>query len=259
MSARPYDSRTEAPTDRARPQERSTEGTDVGMAERVVSATVGGTLFGIGMARRSLRGVVMVLVGGWLLYRGFTGRGRSLRSLAPGATERRARREAGTDGVEVTRSITVGLPAEELYDRWQDPGTLSQVFGHVAEVTQTGEDRHRWRVRGPLGRTLEWDARIVADDPGERLRWRSVDGAALPAEGSVQFRPAPGDQGTEVALRLRLDPPGGNLGRWVFERLGFVPDAAAGTALRRFKSLVETGEIPTLERNPSARGQGDLV
>jgi hypothetical protein len=30
-------------------------------------------------------------------------------------------------------------------------------------------------------------------------------------------------------------------------------------SLRRIKSLLETGEVPTLTKNPSARGAGDLV
>ena len=154
--------------------------------------------------------------------------------------------------------MTVGRPADELYDRWRDPEVLSRVFEPVAEVTSSGEDRHRWRVSGPLGWNLEWDTEVVAADPGERLRWTSVDGAVA-ADGSVEFRPAPGDRGTEVALRLRVEPTRGELGAMMLRRLGFVPGVAAGTALDRFKSLVETGEIPTLERNPSARGSGDLV
>jgi hypothetical protein len=66
----------------------------------------------------------------------------------------------------------------------------------------------------------------------------------------VRFRPAPQGRGTEVLLRL--DAPAGGT-------LGFVPSAVAGKALRNFKSLVETGEIPTLKRNPSGRGRGDTV
>ena len=41
------------------------------------------------------------------------------------------------------------------------------------------------------------------------------------------------------------------------QRLGVVPESLAGTVLDRFKRLAETGEIPSLETNPSGRGKGD--
>jgi uncharacterized membrane protein len=85
------------------------------------------------------------------------------------------------------------------------------------------------------------------------VRWKSVDGAPLPNEGSVRFHPAPGDWGTEVTLRFRFALPGGPLGNTVAKRLGIVPRMLAEKALRRFKSLAETGEIPRLKHNPAAR------
>jgi uncharacterized membrane protein len=56
-----------------------------------------------------------------------------------------------------------------------------------------------------------------------------------------------------VKLRFRFDPPGGVLGDAAIKRFGVVPGTLTSKALRRFKSLAETGEIPTTERNPSAR------
>ena len=57
-----------------------------------------------------------------------------------------------------------------------------------------------------------------------------------------------------ATLRLRFDPPGGVLGDAPVELLGHKPlNLAADGVLRRFKSLVETGEIPTTERQPAAR------
>jgi hypothetical protein len=56
-------------------------------------------------------------------------------------------------------------------------------------------------------------------------------------------------------MRLEPEPQGGG---------GAVLGAAAGAlvikALYRTKALIETGEVPTLERNPSARpGDGDRI
>lgn len=197
-----------------------------------------------GRRRSTLLGGGSALVGGWLLYRN---------------RKRRNAAGAAPDTVTVEDVITIGKPADELHRLWRDPQTHSRIMGDFAEVTSIGEDRQHWEVDVPLGRSVAWDAEVVEDRPGELLRWESLDGADLPNEGSVRFHPAPSDRGTKVSLQFRFDPPGGALGTTAVERLDIVPSTLATRALRRFKSLAETGEIPTLEKNPSARGTGDLV
>lgn len=230
---------------------------------RGAAAAVGATLLVIGIRRRSLGGAVAALAGGWLLYRGYAGAVPFARSVGTGGeggdSDGVRTREAASDRPETERSVTVGRPADELYELWRDPETATRVLGGTVEVTAPSDDRRRWTVSGPLGRSVTWETRITEDRSGESLRWESVEGATVSGEGSVQFRPAPADRGTEVTLRLRFDPPGGAVGAAVTERLGVVPGTLAERALDRFKSLAETGEIPTLARNPSARGRGDAI
>jgi uncharacterized membrane protein len=128
---------------------------------------------------------------------------------------------------------------------------------HFAEVSTTGEDRQHWKANVPLGQSLEWDARIVEERPDQFLRWASLPGAELPNEGWLHLTPAPGDRGTEVKLYFRFDPPGGMLGDAIVKLLGSAPRMIAEKALRRFKSLVETGEIPTTQHQPAARADTD--
>ena len=155
---------------------------------------------------------------------------------------------------EVERSITIGKAADELHRLWLDPKTLPQVMAGFASVRASGDDRLHWKIEGPVGRAYEWDSETVDDRPGEGIGWRSLPNAAIPNEGSVRFRPATGGRGTVATLRFRFDPPGGALGDAAVQLLGTTPlDLAADGALRRFKSLVETGEIPTTERQPAAR------
>ncbi len=199
------------------------------------------------------------MAGGWLLNRAIRGRSSGGGSAGWTAAEERPAKGAPRDSLDVQRSMTVERPAAELYDRWRDPETHEQMWAHFAEVDQIGEDRQHWAIAGPRGISLEWDAEVVAADPGEFLRWKSLPGAQVPNEGSVRFLERGDGEETEVTLHLRFDPPGGRVATTVIDRLDLLPDAAAGKALRRFKSLVETGETPTLEGNPSARGQGDLL
>jgi uncharacterized membrane protein len=245
----------------------------VGTGNRIASAIVGGALLLVGLRRRSLGGVLAAIAGGLLLYRGVTGgrsrnqsktsgshlTGASHSTDATHSTDAGASTGARSSKTAVERSVTVGKPAEELYDRWTDPEQLNRVLGDAVEVTAEGDERQRWTVDGPLGRSVTWETRTVEDRPGEVLRWESVEDSRLSGGGEVRFQPAPGDRGTEVTPRLRFDPPGGRVGDAAMDRLGFVPETLVSTALDRFKSLAETGETPTLDRNPSARGQGDFV
>ena len=171
-----------------------------------------------------------------------------------GNADSRGQSDASGGEPEVERSITIGKTADELYQRWLDPKTLPQIMAGFATLRPSGDGRMHWKVEGPLGRTYEWDSEAVENQPGRGIGWRSLPNAAISNDGSVRFHPAPAGRGTVVTLHLRFDPPGGEFGNAALKFLGTTPlDLAVDGALRRFKSLVETGEIPTTERQPAAR------
>lgn len=110
-----------------------------------------------------------------------------------------------------------------------------------------------WKVEGPLGHAYEWDTETV-DRAGEGVGWRSLPDGPIPNEGLLRFQDAPAGRGTVVTLQLRFKPPGGALGEGFLKLLGAMPlNLVAEGVLRRFKSLVETGEVPTTARQPAAR------
>lgn len=229
-----------------------TEKQNVNQVERIVSTALGGVLLMRSLTRRS---PVEGILGIALLYRGVSGYSYLYQMLGMNTAKGNKQGEAGAaDGAPVVeRSITVEKPADELYRYWRDPRELSKILGKFGEVTAVGGNRMHWRMNVPLRRNMEWDTQIVEDRPGQVLRWESVEGAQIPNQGTVRFRPAPGDWGTEANLYFRFEPPGGTLGKNVVKRLNIVPRLLAERVLRRFKSLAETGEMPTLEHNPSAR------
>lgn len=232
------------------------ENVNIHEMERFVSILLGGTLLIQGITRRPLVGLPLATIGGALLYRGISGHSYLYQGLGVNMAEEG--RQYGTrsaDGTpEVERSITVERPAKELNRFWRDPDTLSRIMGNFAEVTPADDNRLHWRMRVPFGRKMEWDTQIIEDRPGEIVRWKSLNGAQLRSEGEVRFHPAPKDWGTETTLHLRFEPPGGAIGKMAVRRFHILPRLAAEKTLRRFKSLAETGEIPTLDYNPSARG-----
>ncbi len=215
--------------------------------QRAASALAGGVLLALGLRRRSVGGAALVLAGGDLLYRGATGYCHLLGAL-------RIDTSNGSGApVQIQRSITVQLPRHDAYARWRDAATQPLVWAHFAELTNATERGAHWLVRAPLGRTLEWDATVVEERSPELIRWQTTEAADVPNEGSVEFRDAPGEHGTELTLRVRFEPPAGAIGEAGARVFDDAPKLVLEKALRRFKQLVETGEIASNEHNPTAR------
>jgi uncharacterized membrane protein len=139
-------------------------------------------------------------------------------------------------------TVTVNKPAQEVYRSWRDFQRLPEFMAHLEAVEPVGGARWRWVAHAPGGKRVTWEAELVEDRPGRRIAWRSVDGDVANA-GAVSFAPAPGDRGTEVTVELTYDPPGGSVGRFAASLLGEEPRQQVRDDLRRFKQMLETGEV----------------
>ena len=145
----------------------------------------------------------------------------------------------------VGRTITVNRPREALYAFWRDFRNLPRFLENIEQVTVGDERRSHWVVKAPAGRTVEWDAQIVEDEPGRVIAWESLDGGDIRNAGRIEFRDAPPGRGTEIAATLVYDPPGGDVGKLIAKLFQKEPKVQARRDLRRFKQLMETGEIST--------------
>ena len=174
---------------------------------------------------------------------------RLSRGQAPAA----AQDEQQAQRMHVKAAITVRRERDELYAFWRDFERFPQFMAHLEEVKATGPDRSHWKAKGPLGMNVEWDAEISEDVTGERISWRSLEGAKVDNSGTVRFVPAPGDQGTEVHIELRYDVPGGAVGSLIAKLFGEEPATQIKDALRRFKQIVETGEIARSDGAPEGQ------
>jgi uncharacterized membrane protein len=107
--------------------------------------------------------------------------------------------------------------------------------------------RSHWVVKAPGGRTVEWDALITDEVEGEYLAWASQPGADVANSGRIDFRDA-GARGTVVTATLLYDPPYGVVGKLIAKLFQREPAIQARRDLRRFKQLMETGEVATAAR-----------
>lgn len=167
---------------------------------------------------------------------------------------RHKRAETGAEAtgeVQVQKSLVINRSPEECYRFWHDFENFPRFMKHLESVRIIGDNRMRWKAKGPAGIPIEWDAELLADEPGQLLAWRSLEHADVDNAGTVRFERAPGGRGTIVRVEMAYRPPGGAAGSMVAKLFGEEPSQQIDEDLRRFKWLIETGEIPTTIGQPS--------
>lgn len=226
---------------------------NVGDRERMMSTLGGGALAAIGLSRRSPLGMALAALGGVLMYRGVSGHCPAYRAM--GVTSMRQggiqdTKQSIHNGVHVERSITVDKPIDEIYRFWRNFENLPRFMQHLHSVKDLGAGRSHWVARAPAGREVEWDAEIINEKQNELIAWRSLEGADVDNAGSVRFRPAPQGRGTEIRVSLQYHPPAGKLGATLAKLFGEAPEQQILDDLRRFKQVMETGDLATTQGQP---------
>ena len=233
---------------------------NVGPVERWLSVAVGGALAAYALKRRTIPGGTAALAGAALLYRGATGHcdlyqalgvnrggGHGTGALADLGSDTR-HQLGGSAGIHVEESVSINKPVAEVFRFWRNFENLPKFMNHLESVSVREEGVSHWVAKGPAGINAEWDARIINEIDNKLIGWQSLEGSMVSTAGSVNFRET--DRGTEVRVNLQYNPPAGKLGATVARLLGEEPSVQIREDLRRFKQLMETGEIPTTHGQP---------
>ena len=191
--------------------------------------------------------------------------GATALTLAGGALIARAVKAKKTDGdhspsasvghnesVRVEKTVTINKPVEELYRFWRNFENLPRFMDHLESVRVRDDTHSHWKAKAPAGQSVEWDAVIINDITNEMIAWQSTN-AQIANAGSVRFTSAPGGRGTEVTVNLAYDPPAGKAGMLIAKMFGEEPTQQVQDALRHFKEVMEAGEIPTTDGQPTGR------
>ncbi|MGZ8867581.1 MAG: SRPBCC family protein [Thermoanaerobaculia bacterium] len=230
--------------------------TNVAHAERWLSVVAGSALAGYGLKRRTVPGFLVSAVGAILVWRGATGHCPVYAAAGFSTAEPDDGRQVSVSygrGIQVEKTVTINASPEALFTFWRNFENLPRFMENLESVEVIDSKRSRWVADGPAGIDAEWEAEIINEVPNELIGWRSVEGSRVDNAGSVHFTPATGGRGTEVKVVLRYDPPGGKVGAVISRMLGEDPDWQVQEDLRRLKMLIETGEIATIEDQPSGR------
>ncbi len=156
------------------------------------------------------------------------------------------------DDTLVGRTVTIGRPRKHIYEAWRDFTRFPEFMENVEKVEDLGGGRSQWTIKGPAGTDIHLVTKLVEDVPAERIAWKSEPESDIDTAGILELTDAPPGRGTYVRLMMSYDPPGGAIGRGIAKLLQREPGLQARRDLRRFKQLMETGEL-TVNASPSAR------
>lgn len=225
------------------------EGPQTSTEARLASLVGGAALITLAARDRSWRGIGLALAGAPLVWRGATGNWPAVpRSVVERLPESLSEPMPAT----VETSVTINRPRQELWAFWRKLENLPRFMRHLESVEELGDGRSRWVGRSPVGLRVEWEAEIVEEREARLLSWRSLPGSRIHNAGSVFFEDATGGRGTVVRVVMEISPGGGlGLGRAVGKVLGPITSQQVHEDLRRFKNLLEAGEIPTTEGQPA--------
>lgn len=201
-------------------------------------------------------------------YLALAGIGLAAIPIAAGLAASRRRRDAGNDHDSapghtarrtfgdyqvVGRTVTIAKPRDELFAYWRDFTNLATFMANLDKVEPSGTEPgcNIWSIRGPGGQVYAVKTRIAREIKDELIAWRSTDDSEIDTEGRVTFADAPGDRGTRVGLIIAHKPKGGRVGQAIATLTGHGPEMQARHDLKRFKMLMETGEIATPARTYS--------
>ncbi|WP_161596789.1 SRPBCC family protein [Chitinophaga vietnamensis] len=207
---------------------------------RIVSIFTGAWLLGAAISKvdkKPVGSLFRLLGAGYLLYQGISGN-----NLLNGLFGKR-RPDHHTEAINIRTTVMIDNPREEVYYFWRQLNNLPVFMKHLQSVEELDPFHSHWVVKGPGGiGTLEWDAEIVKEQPGEFLGWRSLQGSSIATAGRVTFRDTL-NGGTEIDVMITYRPPAGYVGTGLMWLLNPAFENMIIRDIKRFKNYMETGEI----------------
>jgi uncharacterized membrane protein len=141
----------------------------------------------------------------------------------------------------VHESIEVQAPLQDVFRYWSNFENFPSFMQNVEEVRMSGRDTSHWRVKGPLGKSVEFDARTTEMDPDRGIGWNTTGGEVM-TSGEARFEEvSPGRTRIEVTMNY-TDPPGGKVGE-VAANLISNPERNLREDVENFARIVERGEL----------------
>jgi uncharacterized membrane protein len=219
--------------------------------ERWLSLAVGVGLLGLGLKQGIRDGLMLAVTGGALLYRGASGQCPLYKVAGIDTSTDRPRPGVSVPhgrGVKIEHAVFITKSPEELYRYWRQFENLPRFMDNLVAVKTEGDNRSHWVVKAIGNAEISWDAEIVNDVPNELIAWRTVENSDVDHAGSVRFEGT--ERGTRVKVTMEYRPPAGKVGVGLAKLFGQEPRQMIESDLQRFKQLMESGEVLSVETQP---------
>ncbi len=212
--------------------------------ERSLSVAAGSLLGVLGARQKGAAGVALGLIGSLLVARGATGAAPVRRLVGQRPDEVDVAKAAGWSSAALaSRSVTINADRAQVFSRFRDIASWPEWAVNVEAIDPAqGDGALKFTTLDPSG-PIEWHGHVTEDRENEVLSIDSVADSAVPLKLRYEFRDAPGGRGTEIHGVIAYQPPGGSLGRYGAKVTQREPGIQMRRDLKRFKSLIETGEI----------------
>lgn len=175
-------------------------------------------------------------------------------------TRRAVSHRIEADGsLRVVHNLAINRPPQECYGWWRQLENLPTIMPYLERVEVLDDRTSHWVAVGPGGYRLEWQAEITEDQPGQLIAWRSGPGSDFEHEGQIRFQPGPSGNGTLVRAAMRYRSPGAAVVGTLARLFAMAPDQQLSADLRRFKQIIETGEVITTDGQPSGPARPTLL
>jgi len=196
-----------------------------------MAGMIGGSILAVyGITRRSKSGAALAAAGGLLAFNNL-------------------RQQTKATKAPAHASFAINCSPQEAYRMWRNFENLPRFMRNLESVKVNGNESE-WTALGPMEKKLCWKAEIVEDRENERIVWRSLPGADIENRGSIEFRPGTAGRGTIVTVDMFYSPPAGMIGQAVSTLTGKDPSFTVREDLRKFKAILEAGEVPTTMGQP---------
>jgi uncharacterized membrane protein len=200
---------------------------------RISAGIAGGLVLSAGLLRsRRAGGIGLAGIGSLLLARAVLDKPLG-RILGLGAQR---------GAIDLQKTVTIWAPIEEVFAYWADFERYPTFMEHVLDVKMVSDRRTHWKIRGPLGTPIEWDANITSVVPNEKIAWRSIVGSLIESAGVIRFERAQDGLATRLDVRLSYNPIAGYLGHGIAALFGSDPKKLIDADILRLKSLLEEGK-----------------
>lgn len=221
---------------------------NLGAGERALSVALGAALGLAATQSKGALGLIFGIAGGALVARGVGGSDPAKRLLGTEPDERAyAKKHGWSSAAKAPRSVSINASRERVWQVLREVERWPSFMANVLTASSDG-DRLRFVSVGAVG-DVDTDARITEDVPNQRFAWESDAGSTVANAGEFELRDAPGGRGTEIHAKVAYEPTGGSLGRYAAKLTQKEPGIQLRRDLKRLKSLIEAGEVPTNARN----------